>query len=255
MMQERATGMAEAPLGGSATEAATEPGAADLSRRAQLLATEHWSLLASRSMTWNEAFSRTSMFLSTLSAATVALALAGPVMAFGPNFALFALIVLCVTLFLGLATFVRLVQVNNEDVYWVFGMNRIRGAYTRLSPGIEDEFITGWTVDPKGMARTFAAVDVTTASPWHALVTTPAVVAVIASAIAGVIAGLVAVQVGAETGIAVVAGILAFLATCGALLRYGIVEYERYMTRMAREHGIELLRPAAPVPGDHVSSR
>ena len=44
----------------------------DTNRRAQLLSTEHWSLLATRSMSWNEAFSRTGMFLSTLSAATVA---------------------------------------------------------------------------------------------------------------------------------------------------------------------------------------
>ena len=43
-----------------------------IGRRAQFLTTEHWSLLATRSMSWNEAFSRTSMFLSTLSAATVA---------------------------------------------------------------------------------------------------------------------------------------------------------------------------------------
>src|SRR5262245_863145 len=42
--------------------------------RAQILATEHWSLLATRSMTWNEIFSRASMFMTVLSAAVVALA-------------------------------------------------------------------------------------------------------------------------------------------------------------------------------------
>src|SRR5215212_4279884 len=94
-------------------------GPLDDPRAPQLLATEHWSLLAQRSMSWNEAFSRTGTFLSTLSAATVALALAGPAMAFGEGFALFALIVLAVTLFLGVATYVRLVQVNNEDILWV----------------------------------------------------------------------------------------------------------------------------------------
>jgi hypothetical protein len=34
--------------------------------RAQILATEHWSLLATRSMTWNEIFSRASMFVTVL---------------------------------------------------------------------------------------------------------------------------------------------------------------------------------------------
>ena len=38
--------------------------------RTQILATEHWSLLATRSMTWNEVFSRASMFITVLSAAS-----------------------------------------------------------------------------------------------------------------------------------------------------------------------------------------
>ncbi len=33
--------------------------------RLQILSTEHWSLLASRSLAWNEVFSRTTMFLAT----------------------------------------------------------------------------------------------------------------------------------------------------------------------------------------------
>jgi len=41
--------------------------------RLQILSTEHWSLLASRSLAWNESFSRAGMFLSTLSGAIVAL--------------------------------------------------------------------------------------------------------------------------------------------------------------------------------------
>src|SRR5262249_36375340 len=109
--------MIERPTGPSRDADSRPAGASgeqgiDLARRVQLLSTEHWSLLATRSMSWNEAFSRTSMFLSTLSAATVALALAGPAMSFGSAFPLFALVVLSVTLFLGLATYVRLEQVN-----------------------------------------------------------------------------------------------------------------------------------------------
>jgi hypothetical protein len=52
--------------------------------RAQILATEHWSLLSTRSMTWNEVFSRAGMFVTVLSAAVVALALVAQVTAFGP---------------------------------------------------------------------------------------------------------------------------------------------------------------------------
>jgi hypothetical protein len=43
--------------------------------RIQILATAHWSLLATRGMTWQEMFARAGMFLTVQSGATVALAL------------------------------------------------------------------------------------------------------------------------------------------------------------------------------------
>ena len=222
-----------------AADDATAAQTTDTNRRAQLLSTEHWSLLATRSMSWNEAFSRTSMFLSTLSASTVALALAGPAMSFGQAFPLFALVVLSVTLFLGLATYVRLLQVNNEDLYWVAGMNIIRDAYTRLSPGIENDFVTGHGLDPDAMARTFAAVDVTSSvSPVHMLVTTPAVVAVISSAIAGVMAGLIAGQLNLALEAAVVVGLVVFVVAVVGLIAYGQREADRYIDRVMATRGI-----------------
>src|ERR1700675_4721137 len=72
--------------------------------RLQILSTEHWSLLASRSLAWNESFSRAGMFLSTLSGAIVALALAAQASAFGEGFTLFALVILPIVLFIGVAT-------------------------------------------------------------------------------------------------------------------------------------------------------
>ena len=223
-MMERPAPTAPAP-GGPETDA-------ELSRRAQLLATEHWSLLATRSLSWNEAFSRTSMFLSTLSAATVALALAGPAMSFGSAFALFALIVLSVTLFLGVATYVRLLQVNNEDLYWVTGMNMLRGEYTRLVPGIEKSFVAGHTLDVPGIARTFGAFDVTSnPSPLHMLITTPAIVGVISSAIAGVIVGLLTIQLGIGHVLSIVVGLATFLAAIALSLAYGRRQSRDYISR------------------------
>jgi hypothetical protein len=203
-------------------------------RQAQFLTTEHWSLLATRSLTWSEAFSRSSMFLSTLSAATVALALVGPATSFGEPFVVFALVVLSVTLFLGVATFVRLTQVNNEDLYWVAGMNRLRAAYARLVPGIEEEFVSGWTLDPAGISRTFAAIDVISRpAPLHMLVTTPAVVGVISSAIAGVIGGLVAIQAGGGMTAAIALGLLVFAGGIALFLGYGIREGRHHAERIA----------------------
>jgi hypothetical protein len=156
------------------------------------------------------------------------------------------------TLFLKVATYIRLLQVNNEDLYWVTGMNILRGEYTRLVPGIERSFVAGHTLDVEGIARSFAAFDVTSSpSPWHMLITTPAVVGVIASAIAGVIAGLLAVQFGLGEVVAVVAGILVFLVAVVLAITYGRRESRRYI-----ERAIERRLPnAESVDGDPSTPR
>jgi hypothetical protein len=61
-----------------------------------------------------------------VSGAIVALALVAQVTAFGEGFATFALLILPVVLFVGVATFLRLVAINREDVAWVVGMNLLR---------------------------------------------------------------------------------------------------------------------------------
>jgi len=139
-----------------------------------------------------------------------------------------------VILFLGVATYVRLTQVNNEDLYWVYGMNRIRGAYARMVPGIEHEFITGHTVDAAGFARTFGAVDVTSSSSIaHMLITTPAVVGVISSVVFGVLVGLVVSLFLPSETVAVGAGAIGALVGVGLMLRYAAREQRGYIRRMS----------------------
>ena len=54
--------------------------------RAQLLATEHWSLLAARGMTWSEVMGRITVHLTISSAALVVLALVTQATGFGVAF-------------------------------------------------------------------------------------------------------------------------------------------------------------------------
>src|SRR3954451_9338177 len=82
--------------------------------RVQILATEHWSLLATRSITYSAIFSRTNIFLTVMSAAVVALALVGQATDFGDRFYAFALLVLPVTLFIGVATYIRIVDAGSR---------------------------------------------------------------------------------------------------------------------------------------------
>ena len=211
-------GMAEGlPAGAGQVPAAAEP--LPHAARLQILATEHWSLLATRSLSWSEAFSRSAMFLSALSGAVVALALVSQTMA-GQGFVIFSLLLLPVVLFLGLATFARLVAINNEDAYWVMGMNRLRRAYMELAPDLEQYFISGTYDDVAGVMQTFAA----TSGPGtflHIFVTTPGMIAMVDGMIAGVLATVVVgALVSAPVEIVVAVGAVAFIATVCALLIY-----------------------------------
>jgi hypothetical protein len=123
--------------------------------RAQILATEHWSLLAARDITYRAVFSRASIFLTVVSAAVVALALVARATEFGDGFLTFALLVLPVTLFVGLATYIRLIEARIDDFWLLSGMNRLRHAYLEIAPGLEPYFVTGHHDDEQGLYETY----------------------------------------------------------------------------------------------------
>src|SRR5947209_20306990 len=104
--------------------------------RLQILATEHWSLLATRTLTYNEALSRVTIFLAILSGALIALALVAQADHFGRTFISIAIPMLAVVIFAGITTIARLMALNRDDYRWVIGMNRLRHAYLGLHPEI-----------------------------------------------------------------------------------------------------------------------
>ena len=119
----------------------------------------------------------------------MALALVGQAADFGDRFVAFALVMLPVDLFVGLATFTRLDEVNGEDAIWVAGMNRIRHAYLEIGPGLAPYFISGATDDPAGLEKTYG-VHRPGSSLAHWIVTMPGMIAVINGVLAGLIVGL-----------------------------------------------------------------
>jgi hypothetical protein len=193
-----------APTIGASVDAG--PGLDD-PRALQILSTEHWSLLATRSMLWNESFARAALFLSILSASVIALSLIGTDR---PDFRIFALIVLPVTLFIGVATFVRIDDSNREEALWVSAMNRIRNGYVTMVPGIANRFVTGVTDDVAGITRSVGLPPDVGYSIWHFFVTMPGMIAVVDGVIAGVITATALSLVGVPTiglgAVAVVAG-------------------------------------------------
>src|SRR2546430_15748020 len=100
----------------------------------QILATEHWSLLATRALTYQESLGRVNMFLTILSGPVIALALVAQADHFGPAFLAIAIFMLVVVFLTGVFTVARLQALNRDDFRWVHGMNRIRNAYIDLNP-------------------------------------------------------------------------------------------------------------------------
>jgi hypothetical protein len=217
----------EHPPGLPPTHGAEAP-ADDAARavRVQLLTAEHWSLLASRNLAWSEASSRAGMFLTILTGAVVALALVAQATGFSDAFVVFALLLLPVVLFVGLTTFARLNEINEEDLFWVQGMNRLRRAYLEIDPGLAEYFVAGSTEDVSGVLRTYGSREQGGPSIFgnlsHALVTMPLMVLVIDCVVAAVLTGLVLAQLGAAMEASAVGAAVAFVVVFVLVSWWGI---------------------------------
>jgi hypothetical protein len=170
----------------------------------QILATEHWSLLATRNIAYTAAYSRVSILLTVVSAAVVALALVAQATEFSDAFYVFALLVLPVALFIGVATYIRLIDARIEDFWLVSGMNRLRHAYLEIAPELEPYFVTGHHDDQQGIYETFGPG--TETRLYRVLAGTSTVVGVIDAALSGAIGGLLAKAAGAGSGLSLFIG-------------------------------------------------
>ena len=185
---------------------------------AAILATEHWSLLAPRSLIWNEAMSRATVFLTVLSASIIALALVADATGFGSQTRTLALVLLPVVFLLGLAAYARLVQINTEEFELVLAMNRLRRAYLEIEPGLERYFTTGHHDDERGVIATYMLDG--PSRRWlvvHFLVNTPTIVATVNAALATTVLVLLLQVAGASRAAEVAGGVVAFVVVWGAL--------------------------------------
>ncbi len=123
--------------------------------RAQLLATEHWGLLAARTSTQSEVLTRITMFLTLVSAGLVSLALIGQATDFSEGFGIFAIVVLAFAVLVGVLTQIRVNNAAMDDLMFVVAMNRLRAAYAELDPGIERYFMASTHDDAAGITQTY----------------------------------------------------------------------------------------------------
>jgi hypothetical protein len=210
---------AEAPLAPGLLSTAT-PGEITPAMRLQILSTEHWSLLATRSLAWNEVFSRAGMYLSLLSGAIVALALVGNGSEFGDAFFVFGVAILPVVLYVGVTTHLRLAAANFLDAQTVIGMNRIRAGYLSFAPDLEPYFVSGTHDDITGVSKTMA-IPPGTAPVAHVLAATPALVNVVNAVVAAALVGFVILLARGPEAAAIIGAAIGFGATFVAGTAYG----------------------------------
>jgi hypothetical protein len=187
--------------------------------RAQILATEYLSLLATRSMTWSEVMSRITIHLTVASASLVVLALMAQAQGFGGSFQTMA-IGLCAAVFvLATLTGQRVLNASVDDST-ILGMNRLRAAYLELDPGLEPYLVTSPHDDQQGLMQTYLmGWPRSTAS--HVLASTSFFLGAFNSIVAGTLAALVANAAGGGTAVVTGAGALVGLAHVGVGLALG----------------------------------
>lgn len=193
--------------------------------RAQLLATEHWSLLASRSTTQNEVLTRIAIFLTLVSAGLVMIGVLGQASDYRGWFALAAISVLLLLALLGSLTTVRVFNTASEDLMYVLAMNRLRGAYLDLAPDLEPYFLMSPRDDESGAHRTYHYFGERGVS--HVLGSS----AVLCATVDGVVVGLLAGSVLAASGVAmpasVAVGVVVGVVTLAAWATHGRRIYDQ----------------------------
>jgi hypothetical protein len=110
-----------------------EPALRDRNELLTTLTTEHFALQSARSATITESLGRSTIYLGSLSASLVALALIAQGEKSVDDFRVDALVILPALVFLGMVTFVRILETGIEDAIYSQGINRIRHYYLELA--------------------------------------------------------------------------------------------------------------------------
>jgi hypothetical protein len=172
-------------------------------------------------------FARATIFIAILSGTVVALALLAQATQFSRETLWAALLLIPIDLFIGVATFVRSVEINFEDARWVTGMDLLRSAYLKMVPDLEQFFIAAKKADAQLQALGHG-------SPQHlanlggSLTTTSSTVATLNSILAGAIAGDISALSGGSTGLSVLIGAVVSIVSG--------VSHVRYAARFRRRH-------------------
>ena len=195
----------------------------DPGRLLTALTTEHFTLQGARAATTSESAARSSLFLGSVSSALVALgflaSVSGGDSALFRTFALTALPTLC---FLGVVTYVRLVELGTEDILYGRAINRIRNHYLELAGPEARLFMMRANDDALGVLTNMGL----RASPLQLYLTNSFAIGVVTAVLGGsAVALAIGALTGAPLGVDVPVGAVVAVATLPALMRYSRRHY------------------------------
>jgi hypothetical protein len=210
----------------------------DPGRLLTALTTEHFTLQGARAATTGESAARSSLFLGSVSSALVALgflaSVSGGESALFRTFALTALPTLC---FLGVTTFIRLVELGTEDILYGRAINRIRNHYLELAGREARMFMMGANDDAPGVLANMGLRP----TPLQLYLTNSFAIGVVTAVLGGsTVALAVGAITGAPLGVDVAVGAVTAVAIVPALMAYS-----------RRHYGMapSLDEPLYPTPG------
>lgn len=193
-------------------------------RSVQILSAEHASLAATRSLAYNEAFTRVGVFLTFMSMSFVALALISPATSSGSSFLGVTAVVLAFNLIVGLMTLGRILGTTADDLRAVHAMARIRHGYLQVRPELRPFITTATHDDPATVLRDYRAPGSGIGGVLYSLTTSTGMVAVINALLGGVLAGVLALMADADGvaagAIGVVGAALVFAAIAAGAARF-----------------------------------
>lgn len=172
------------------------------------LTTEHFVLQTARSAAISDTNGRTSLYLSSVSSALIALAFVGQASRFGGAFYVTGLTILPALIFVGYATFERAIQTSIEDLAYARRISRIRSYYRRGSAVLTNLLAAPGDATGVGIMRELGITNLW----WQNLVAIAGVVGVINSMIFGATVGLL-VNISTDSLVAsAISGVVAALA-------------------------------------------
>ncbi|MBV8194655.1 MAG: hypothetical protein JOY80_03930 [Candidatus Dormibacteraeota bacterium] len=151
--------------------------------------TEHYTLQTARAATIAESTGRGTVYLTSVSSVTVALAFIGQVSNLGTPFFVFAFVLLPALFFVGVVTFERVLQTSKEDGLLAMRINRLRRFYVDFGPGLANYVAMPVPEDDPEAAMRQHGIR---GGRWQTLLAMPGMIAVINSVLIGVLAGLAA---------------------------------------------------------------